>query len=66
LVALGWPKEFSSISEETAVFIHQLFHQLHQKLGLNIAATLVNKADIPIPDLSSISLEAALICCDKF
>ena len=52
----GRPQEYSDIAIETAVFIRQVFHlPLRQTEGIMHSLARVMKADITIPDFSSIS-----------
>jgi hypothetical protein len=54
--ARGRPKEYSDIAIETVVFIRQVFHlSLRQTEGLMNSLVRVMKAEITIPDFSSIS-----------
>ena len=54
--ARGRPQEYSDIAIETAVFIRQVFHlALRQTEGFMNSLARVMKADITIPDVSSIS-----------
>jgi hypothetical protein len=54
--ARGRPKKYSDIAIETAVFIRQVFHlPLRQTEGLLNSLARVMKAEITIPDFSSIS-----------
>ena len=52
----GRPQGYSDIAIETASFIHQIFHlSLRQTEGFMNSLARVMKADITIPDFSSIS-----------
>jgi Transposase DDE domain len=54
--ARGRPQEYSDIAIETAVFIRQVFHlPLRQTEGFMNSLARAMKADITIPDFSSIS-----------
>jgi hypothetical protein len=54
--ARGRPQEYSDIAIETAVFIRQVFHlPLRQTEGFMNSLARVMKAEITIPDFSSIS-----------
>jgi hypothetical protein len=54
--ARGRPQEYSDIAIETAVFIRQVFHlPLRQTEGFMNSLARVMKAEINIPDFSSIS-----------
>jgi hypothetical protein len=54
--ARGRPKKYSDIAIETAAFIRQVFHlPLRQTEGLMNSLARVMKAEITIPDFSSIS-----------
>ncbi len=52
----GRPQEYSEVAIETAVLIRQVFHlPLRQTEGFMNSLALILKADITIPDFSSIS-----------
>jgi hypothetical protein len=54
--ARGRPQEYSDVAIETTVFIRQVFHlPLRQTEGFMSSLALILKADISIPDFSSIS-----------
>ena len=54
--ARGRPQEYSGIAIETASFIRQVFHlSLRQTEGFMNSLARVMKAEITIPDFSSIS-----------
>ena len=54
--ARGRPQEYSDVAIETTVFIRQVFHlPLRQTEGFMSSLALILKADINIPDFSSIS-----------
>ena len=54
--ARGRPQEYSDVAIETALFLRQVFHlPLRQTEGFMNSLVRVMKADIAIPDFSSIS-----------
>ena len=60
--ARGRPQEYSDIAIETAVFIRQVFHlPLRQTEGFMNSLARVMKADITIPDFSSISKRSIVL-----
>jgi len=60
--ARGRPKEYSDIAIKTTLVIRQLFHlALRQTEGLMISLARIMKADIAIPDFSSISKRSITI-----
>jgi hypothetical protein len=60
--ARGRPKEYSDVAIETALFLRQVFHlPLRQTEGFMNSLARVMKADIAIPDFSSISKRSIAI-----